>query len=422
MTTRTLHLIRVATLVATAAAIPTPRVWAANAYRVLHTFSYGSAPQGALARDAAGNIYGTTGEGGYHCLPGDGCGIVWKLSLNPNGTWTSGVIHAFLGPDGAYPVGGVITDAAGNLYGTTREGGDKSVCPTSNSYGCGTVFELSPNKDGKWIFSELHQFELSDGAFPVGRLTFDAAGNLYGTTEQGGTGSGVVFRLELNSGGTWTESIIHNFTGTDGDSPQAGVTFDKVGNLYGTTTAGGANSGGTVFKLAPNSEEGTWTESVLYSFYTLPNGADGWAPTSDLTFDMAGNLYGTTRAGGTGPYVGGTVFKLALKPGGDWTESVLHSFKGGAPGLVDGNSPEVGVTFDATGNLYGTTYAGGLTGDGIVFKLTPATSSWDYAIIHEFSGLGARPLTPILLDPAGHLYGTTWTGSSNPGLVFEITP
>jgi uncharacterized repeat protein (TIGR03803 family) len=391
----------------------------AQTYKVLHTFTYGIAPQGVIAQDAAGNLYGTTANGGYNCFIG-GAGIVWKLAKNSDGTWTSTVLHAFLGQDGAYPLGGVTLDKAGNLYGTTREGGNPNLCKTNDSYGCGTVFKLSPMPNGSWAFSELHQFADSDGAFPDGRLSFDAADNLYGTTDSGGTANlGVVFKL-ADLSGEWKESVIHDFTGADGAGPQAGVIFDTAGNMYGTTRSGGANDAGTIFELVSDSG-GSWTENLLYSFSA---GADGWAPSSDLTFDNSGNLYGTAEAGGTGPFLGGVVFKLSSNRDGSWTETVLHSFTGGGPGVrADGNAPVVGVTFDANGNLYGTTPKGGVSSYGVVFKLAPTTNAWKETIVHTFLGYGAVPLSPVLVDSAGHVYGSASASYSGiAGLIFEITP
>jgi uncharacterized repeat protein (TIGR03803 family) len=220
--------------------------------------------------------------------------------------------------------------------------------------------------------------------------------------------------------------VLHRFlfTAADGQEPTAGLVFDAAGNLYGTTASGG---GGIVFKLAPN-PDGTWTENVLHSF--TRNSADGDIPRAGLIFDSSGNLYGTTASGGgsSACIVGGgaegcgVVFKLAPNPDGTWTESILYSFTGGA----DGAGPQAGLIFDAAGNLYGTTYSGGSTactgGCGVVFKLTPTGSSWSERVLHSFGGHGEFPNGPVIFDPAGNLFGTTSAGSSNFGLVFEITP
>ena len=331
----------------------------AGTYNILHLFTWAKGPIGNLIFDTAGNLYGTTGGGGSAKCD-HGCGTVWTLARNPKGTWTVSILHAFDGADGALPYAGVIFDAAGNLYGTTLYGGAFSTrtCPD----GCGVVFKLAPNPDG-----------------------------------------------------TWTESVLHSFTGgADGEEPSAGVIFDTAGNLYGTTGGGGAHSYGVVFKLAPSSD-GTWTESVLYSF---TGGADGGQPQAGVIFDAAGNLYGTTFYDGAYGYYG-VVFKLTPSPDGTWTESVLHSFTGGA----DGCFPLAGLIFDAAGNLYGTTYQGGADGYGVVFKLKPSSSGWSETVLHTFIGFGRDPAGGVIFDPGGNLYGTAGNGNHafDFGLVFEIT-
>src|ERR1019366_4407129 len=199
----------------------------------------------------------------------------------------------------------------------------------------------------------LHNFnnDGTDGVNPQADLIFDAAGNLYGTTSQGGTSdAGTAFELTPAAGGTWTEKVLWSFgTGMDGANPLAGLIFDGAGNLYGTTYNGGTSNSGTVFELTP-AAGGTWTEKVLYGF---DGGANGGDPSAGLIFDAAGNLYGTTSFGG--PYNHGTVFELMPAGGGSWTEQVLHNFGSG----TDGISPLAGLIFDGAGNLYGTTYHGG---------------------------------------------------------------
>jgi uncharacterized repeat protein (TIGR03803 family) len=328
---------------------------AAGAYNILHLFTWAKNPSGNLTFDAAGNLYGTTQNGGSRFFCEAGCGTVWKLARTPKGTFNVSILHIFTFTDGWQPFAGMIFDAAGNLYGTTAGGGATVTEACHDS--CGVVFKLAPNPDG-----------------------------------------------------TWTESVLHSFTGTDGDLPDAGLIFDAAGNLYGTTFEGGADRSGVVFKLAPN-PDGTWTESVLYSF---TGGVDGGYPAAGLTLDPAGNLYGTTFEGGADR--SGVVFKLAPNPDGTWTESVLYSFTGGA----DGAYPR-GLIFDAAGNLYGTTEYGGAYGDGVVFKLSPRSSGWSETVLHSFLGFGQQPFAPVIFDPAGNLYGTTQWGNGNYGLVFEIT-
>ena len=358
-----------------------PGAWAASTFKVLHRFTGAfiggtdaAQPEAGLIFDAAGNVYGTTARGGGSVSCGLGCGTVFRLTPNPDGTWTESVLHSFDEEiDGESPFAGLIFDAVGNLYGTTAGGGG----PARN----GTVFKLTPNPDGSWTESVLHSFRLkrgADGAHPFGGLIFDAAGNLYGVTVAGGastncpssnTGCGVVFKLTPNSNGSWTERVIHSFCSVpncaDGGGPIAGLIFDAAGNLYGTTQGGGSAGNGTVFKLTPNSD-GSWTESVLHSF----TGADGHNPFAGLIFDAAGNLYGTTNAGGASTNCSngcGVVFKLTPNSDGTWTERVIHTF-GSLPAVF----PDAGLVLDAAGNLYGTTLLCVLSGGcGTVFKMTP---------------------------------------------------
>ena len=249
-------------------------------------------------------------------------------------------VYSFNGSGGApsLPYAGLITDSAGHFYGTTQFGG---------SYNQGTVFEVTPNAGGQWTESVLHNFTGGqDGGQPSGGLTFDAAGNLYGTTDFGGSeicklGCGTIFKLTPRSG-YWAETVIYTFTGgSDGREPYAGLVSDAQGNFYGTTLLGGnlgnvCSSGcGTVFKLSQSN--GAWQESVLYAF---AGGNDGTSPYAGLTFDGAGNLYGTTNGGG--PYGSGTVFKLTPSQGGSWTESVLYDFTGGQ----DGQEPTGSLILD----------------------------------------------------------------------------
>jgi uncharacterized repeat protein (TIGR03803 family) len=330
--------------------------------KVLHNFSGypgdGSRPLADLIFDAAGNLYGTTEEGGTYGLP-FGSGTVFEVTPQAGGGWTETVLYAFCSQDcndGGGPEAGLIFDAAGNLYGTTVGGG---------TYRGGAVFELTPTAGGGWTEQVLHSFgNGADGAELYAGLIFDAAGNLYGTTQYGGTyGCGTVFQLTPTGGGGWTELVLLNFNGTDGFEPEAGLIFDAAGNLYGTTYQGGGYGVGTVFELTPTAGGG-WTETVLHSF-NYNNSTDGAYPQAGLIFDAAGNLYGTTAGGGT--YGRGAVFELTPTADGGWTQQVLHSFGNG----TDGFEPEAGLIFDAAGNLYGTTHQGGGYGVGTVFELTP---------------------------------------------------
>lgn len=367
-----------------AAAVSVPSA-GASGYRTLYAFkggSDGASPWGITVQ-AAGYRYGATSGGGAN-----GKGTVYEI----RSTGAETVLHAFAGgSDGTSPDAPPITDRHGDLYGTTYYGG------TSNA---GTVYKVVGGTE-----SVLYSFSGgSDGANPVASLIMDKAGNLYGATPYGGTnGLGVVFELTPEG----VETVLHTFDNTDGAFPYASLIRDKAGNLYGTASGGGANGQGAVFKLAPDG-----TETVLYSF---AGGSDGTIPNSSLTFDKAGNLYGTTYEGGTGSCASGcgTVFKLAP----DGSETVVHSFAGGTG---DGAYPYAGVTLDAAGNLYSTAYEGGADGLGIVFQLTPGGTE---TLLHSFSGGsdGANPNSNLMANRRGVLFGTAATGGANgDGTVFRI--
>ena len=327
-----------------------------------------------------------------------------------HGSWKETLIHNFKGKDGSDPVASLIFDKKGNLFGTTDRGG---------TTGCGVVFELSPTLHSDWRETVLHNFVGEDGCNPVAALVFDAAGNLYGTTTVGGaSGQGAIFEL---SHADWSETVLYSFTGgNDGAIPRGALIFDTVGNLYGTTYYGGGgpcvnyfgNSCGTVFELSP-SANGGWTENVLYNFSATN---DPENPAASLIFDKSGNLYGTGVYGGTNSE--GAVFELTPNSGGGWSETVLYSFG------EDGFNPDCSLILDSHGNLYGTTPAFRASG-GTVFELTLSGGVWVEKDLHAFGTGhdGADPHGGVVSDGKGHLFGTTDVGGmQKAGVVFEVTP
>jgi uncharacterized repeat protein (TIGR03803 family) len=382
-------------------------------YTVLFNFAGlgGSLPNAGVIADAAGNLYGTTFQGGTH-----GYGTVYELPATGGET----VLYSFTGgSDGALPYAPLIRDAGGNLYGTAGQGGTfNSTCP----YGCGVVFKLTPERKEKVLYSFTGG---SDGNEPVSNLVRDAAGNLYGSTAFGGitdscvgyggtglNGCGVVFKV----GKAQSEAVLYSFTGgSDGATPGDGLIQDAAGDIYGTTHNGGDISScsgfgcGVVYKLATSG-----SETVLYTFTGESDGAN---PDSGVIQDAAGNFYGTTANGGDFScgvgYGCGVVFEL---PSGG-NETVLYTFTG-----PDGASPAGAVVRDGLGNLYGTAAQGGTNNSGAIFKLSSAGKE---TVLHSFSGAdGALPLAGLLAYK-GVLYGTTYDGGSGgegDGVLFKITP
>ena len=400
---------------------------AAQTFTIIHTFTgpEGANPAAGLTMDNAGNLYGTTEfGGGYSCVEG-GCGSVFKLS-NHGGSWVLSKLYAFQGSsDGAGPQAKVVFGRDGALYGTTSDSGQ------------GTAFRLQPptsfchSVSCPWTKTTLFTFNFYDeatGFVPTGDLTFDADGNIYGTTFYGGDtqycnlGCGLVYQL-ARSGGDWTENVLYNFTGTtDGATPRSGVDFDQSGNLIGTAfNDGNRANAGTVFELTPSN--GGWLESTVYGFH---DSGDGGYPDGGLILDASGNVYGTTSSGGSGG--GGTVFEL-VSSGGDWNFNLLYSLSG-APNYF---GPFGKLVKDAAGNLYGTTLNGGPNHWGTVFKLTPSNGGWLFTDLHDFTNGygGSYPEDGLVVDSNGNIYGTAQAGgiAGNGcgiglacGLVWEITP
>jgi uncharacterized repeat protein (TIGR03803 family) len=379
---------------------------------ILHRFvggSDGSIPMAGLTMDSAGNLYGTThvGGGGAGCFEGNkfGCGSVFEIEAGESET----VLHAFAGGcDGALPEGGVIVDSQNNQYGTTSGGG---TCGSDGGFG--TVFKLAPGGSETILYAFQGG---SDGGNPLGNIVSDADGNLFGATSAGGymagcggNGCGVVF--EVSSAGN--ETVLHTFQGTsDGLQPDSGLMIDGSGNLIGTTSHGGGSANcsggcGALFKVTPDG-----TETILYAFQ---GGTDGCFPMAGLISDSAGNFYGTTEACGAVGY--GTVFKVT--PTG--SETILHSFQAGS----DGELPLAALVMDKSGNLFGTTPAGGATGCrqrgscGTVFEVTAKGREKVLYAFHKVRG--SYPAAGLLLGAHGDLYGATaMGGTGNNGVVFEL--
>jgi uncharacterized repeat protein (TIGR03803 family) len=309
--------------------------------KVLHTFTGGADgafPYSGVVQDASGNLYGTTFEGGNSACP-LGCGTVYKIDSTGNKT----VLYAFTGgADGSAPMGDLLIDSTGNLYGTAMSGG--TVCQYG---GCGTVFQIDPSGTETTLYSFTGG---ADGALPLAGLVRDKKGDLFGTTYSGGIGLGVIF--EVTPAGQ--EIVLHTFRGTnDGDSPESTLLRDAIGNLYGTTS-GGRSHGSVLFKVSPG-----------HTFTPLHNFNVGDLPSGRLVVDSAGNLYGTTERGGSGQ---GEVFKIDTTG----TKTDLHIFTN----HNDGGNPRGGLVADQAGNLYGTASSGGQftncpLGCGAVFKITP---------------------------------------------------
>jgi uncharacterized repeat protein (TIGR03803 family) len=366
------------------------------------------------------------------------------------------VLHAFgKGKDGGGVFAGVAFDSKGNLFGATWGGG---------AFGYGTVFELTPGSGGKWTETILHSFcknfpDCNDGALPSTTVVIDRAGdvygasntaafelipsgaddwsfqtiyttstnggfvldkaeNLYGTWGPGKNKEGDVFKLRRESieAADWSESVLYNF-GPGECCATSSLIFDAAGNLYGTTKLGGSSGDGSAYRIFRD-RNGAWRDQIMHSFSA---GSDGQYPwDARLVLDSVGNAYGTTLQGG----MGGTIFELSPNADGQWKETILYNFP---DAQNNGGGPAAGLTFDKAGSLYGTTSAGGdpSCSCGVVFKLTPGSNGkWKYSVLHRFTGKdGWGPQASVILDDKGNLYGTTTEGGAyGYGVVFEITP
>jgi uncharacterized repeat protein (TIGR03803 family) len=397
----------------------------ASAQTLTTLYSFGSGkddgvdPQAGIVFDKAGNLYGTASVGGI----AGANGILFQLSpaAVKGSPWKESILHRFRGtPDGKIPECRVVVMSTGNLFGTTWSGG------ANNS---GTAFVSFPPavSDGPWTERPIYSFGSSsvDGVNPNAALLAGKQA-FYGVTFGGGaSGMGTVFQLTPPSDlkNPWTETVLHSFSGSgDAAFPSSELVMDKNGNLYGTTTLGGANNLGAVYEVSPpKAPSNPWTEEVIFSF----SGSDGTLPAGRLQLDGNGALYGTTDGGGAGSE--GTVFKLRPPVVADdpWTETVLYSFSGGR----DGSNPAAGVVMDGKGRLFGTAQHGGSGNPkvgGVVFELDPPTvvgGVWTETVLHSFSGNdGFLPNSTLMLRKDG-IYGTTAQGGLfGTGTVFVLTP
>lgn len=427
---------------------------------VLYSFQGGTDGQYPIGRtvfDATGNLYGVTQGGGSDtCTSYSLCGIVYELSppAQSGDPWTETILHTFQGHtdgDASDPLGGLVLDANGNLYGATAGGGTGNCEVLGTFPGCGAVYELSPptDKGGAWTEQVLYSFEGgTDGYMPYGDIVSDKNGNLYGATLYGGGHGticgdgfyqycGTVYELSPPkvNGGSWSEQVLYRFNGRtdatetgDGANPNSGFVIDQTGTIYGTTQIGGFNCPhnynngcGTVFQLSPPKPGGGWRETILHRFNPL---VDGGEPLAGLVADEKGNLYGTTSAN--------TVFQLSPPSPklGLWSEALIHIFTD----KEGGHSPEGMLLFNGI-SLCGTTNgsAGG-TSRGTVYCMSPigtTPGAWAFDSLYTFPGPpdGENPVAGLTLGGEGVLYGTTQLGGTASncyptgcGTVFTMSP
>jgi hypothetical protein len=420
----------------------------ASRAKLIHAFTGapdGDLPMaGALVLDGAGNLYGTTPIGGTgscswrHTVIG--CGTVYELTPAASGGWTEHILYSFKNfADGMQPYGTVTLGAGGSLYGVTTAGGvlgQGCVPPYFGLRGCGTAFELTPHPGPAWTKKTLHVFSGGkDGGLPESDLVADPAGNLYGSLYCGGgidscygedDLGGAFFELEPVKKGEWRELILYAFTlkGGQGCCPLGNLTVDHAGTIYGTT-------GFSAYAMTRAPHSPRWREKTLFRFGAF---AGGWYPQGGLAIDATGNLYGTTYDGGDAscPHEGcGVDFELTRAPSnGAWSETVMHTFTGGADGALPYTA---GLALDSAGRLYGTTSNGGDLncnnggGCGVAFMLQRGASGWSETVLHTFEDRdndGGMPASAVILNGAGRLFGTTtYGGSGSPytgGTVFEL--
>lgn len=407
---------------------------AASKYRVIYRFAGGAdgaAPAARLVADGSGNLYGTTDYGGAGCY-GTGCGTIFELKRPAmrGRAWTETVLYRFTGgSDGNFPVTALARDAAGNLYGTTSG----SFIDCEDKIQCGTLFELTPPSGGRsaWSLTTLHTYTRDvDGGCPLGDVLLDSTGDLIGTTCYGGPyGYGTVFELSPPSkpGGAWTQTVLFGFPqDASGHEPHASVAFDTAGNAYGTTYAGGLSEQGVAYKLTPAGHGHPWRETLLLLF----DGSNGRWPLSEPVLDSGGNVYATTLTGGSGGCADGTVFELTPP---SWQQTFVHVFCNGNDGAaptgqlaMDAVGRLYGTTTNGGAGHRGTAFA--------LTPPAQKGGAWTETVLHAFPTRrddGLEPLAGVTLNN-GVLYGTTIAGGrggcklhgqrTNCGTVYEIVP
>ena len=394
------------------AAVLVPAAEGGSKFKVLHVFGAngdGVLPYGPLLLGKKGGLYGVTIDGGSGKCSDYGCGTLFELTPGRAG-WKEAILHNFDFPHGSGPLDSLAVDSAGDLYGVTVGGGPN---------GLGSVYELSPTSEG-WAFSTIYPFGSREG------LVSDKAGNLYGFLTASTSGGGALAELSPGSKG-WAYTALYKFCSqqhcADGFGPAGPLSWDAKGNLYGTTYhGGGGNSYGVAFELSQATDLATgsvtWTYHVLHRFGSYKN--DGQNPDGGLVVDASGNAYGVTVYGGV--YGAGTVFELTPSSGGHWKQKVLYDFQDCANGCLPGGT----LAFDKAGNLYGAANGGiadcGYT-CGVVFKLAPQTGGkWKYSVLHKFDGADGEFPIGVTIDDKGNLFGVTTNGGTyNEGVAFEIT-
>jgi uncharacterized repeat protein (TIGR03803 family) len=414
----------------------------ASAYtlKTLHSFcSWATCADGEypttanMVMDQSGNLYGAALNGGKYGSSSDG-GTVFRLAPNPGtGKWKEAVLKNFCKKtnctDGDSPIGELIMDTGGGLYGTTDIGGTN---------GLGAVFKLTHVANG-WVYKVLASFNHSGGAIPVSGLAYsgqasgalyDGTSPLFGVAYQGGAHDfGTAYELTTADGSHWSLIDIHDF---DGGRDPVGLVADLGGNLFGTTQFGGKYGQGELYRLSKSN--GVWKATVLHNFCKSANCTDGAQGAGRLLIDTSDNLFGETSFGGAnggttcsggGPPGCGLVFERTA--GGAY--KVLYNFCSVPPDCADGAQPHLsGLTMDPSGSLFGVTLAGG-NQHGVAFELSPVNDTWNESVLHTFCQTdcadGFSPEGELLLDSSGNLFGATageGSGAGNAGTVFELKP